>query len=316
MNFIEEYKKGQSGGNKGLPIYRGLSNLSRAINGVQKQRIYGVAAAPKAGKSTFVDFAFLISPYLYAIENNILHNIEWIYFSFEIDRVSKEFDIATYFLYHDFNITSIKLPNGVTKNGMNTIPLSPDYLRGREQDDNGNLIKVNDNIFEMLKIIYENRIIPIFGEYSKEGILLQKGCVNFIEQKDNPTGIYNYLIKYAEQYGKFIRVKMGQKNRIVGYQPNNSEKFTIIVTDHLRKFIPERGFTMKQNVDKYIEYSVELRNWCQFTFVHIIHTNRDIVNQDRLKYAKDLLYPTSDDIKDTGLENRKLLFIFAIIKGQ
>lgn len=48
MNLIEEYKKGQAGGNKGLYMGDGLENISKAINGVQRGRIYGVAAAPKA----------------------------------------------------------------------------------------------------------------------------------------------------------------------------------------------------------------------------------------------------------------------------
>ena len=106
MNFIEEFKKGQSGGNKGLPMGDGLANVSKAINGVQRARIYGVAAAPKAGKSTFVDYGFVIEPFLYCIANNI--PIEWIYFSFELDRVSKEFDFAAFFLWHDYGIEFIQ----------------------------------------------------------------------------------------------------------------------------------------------------------------------------------------------------------------
>ena len=85
MNFIEEYKKGQKGGNKGLPMGPGLENVSKPINGVQRGRIYGVAAAPKAGKSTFVDYAFVVQPFLYAQEHNL--DIEWIYFSFELSII-------------------------------------------------------------------------------------------------------------------------------------------------------------------------------------------------------------------------------------
>ena len=48
MNFIEEFKKGQKGGNKGLPMGEGLMNVSKAINGVQRARMYGIAAPPKA----------------------------------------------------------------------------------------------------------------------------------------------------------------------------------------------------------------------------------------------------------------------------
>ena len=97
MNLIEEYKKGQTGANKGLNMGPGLSNISNAINGVQRARLYGIAAAPKAGKSTLCDYGFVINPILDAFRQNL--PIEVIYFSFELDRVSKEFDFLVYFLF-------------------------------------------------------------------------------------------------------------------------------------------------------------------------------------------------------------------------
>jgi len=310
MNFIEEFKKGQKGGNKGLPMGDGLMNVSKAINGLQRGRIYGIAAAPKAGKSTFTDYAFVIQPFLYAIANNV--PIEWIYFSFELDRVSKEFDFAAYFLFHDFGILTINLPEGITKKGQKTIDLSPDYLRGRMQDDNEKTIKVSEEIKEHLKTIYEKRIIPLFGEYASDGRQLKKGYITFIEEKDNPTGIYKYLKRHAEKDGKFMTTKYGKTTRITGYQPNNPDKYTIIITDHLRKLIPERGFQMKQTVDKYIEYSVELRNWCNYTFAHIIHLNRGMTEVGRMKEFGDMLFPGSDDIKDTGNLAEDADFVFTI----
>ena len=36
----------------------------------------------------------------------------------------------------------------------------------------------------------------------------------------------------------------------------------------------------------------------------------------RMKYMGDLLYPSSDDVKDSGLEKRKFIIIFAIIKAE
>lgn len=298
MNFIEEFKKGQSGSNKGIPIGFGLSNVSNAINGVQRGRLYGIAAAPKAGKSTFVDYAFLIQPFLFSVANNV--NIEWLYYSLEIDRVSKEFDISVFFLNLDYGIEHIQLDEGITKDGKKVIPLNSDYLRGRIIDDNGDTILVKETIIEKLKIVYKERIIPLFGEYSDKGTLLKPGKVVFIEQKNNPTGIKKEIKRHAEKNGKFLEDRSGPKPRIVGYIPNDPDKFTIVITDHLRKMLPERNWPIKQTVDKMIEYQVELKNWTGYTFVDIIHTNRDIVNQERLRFAKDMLYPTSDDIKDTG----------------
>lgn len=314
MNLIEEFKKGQEGSNKGLPMGEGLSNVSKSINGVQRGRIYGIAASPKAGKSTFTDYAFVIQPFLNAIENNI--SIEWIYFSFELDRVSKEFDFAAYFLFHDFNIEKIQLEEGVTYTyggvTSNIINLSPDYLRGRLQDNNGNIIKVKDSIKDALKIVYETRIIPLFGEYLANGTQVRKGMIKFIEQKDNPTGIYKYLKKHAEKSGRFVSYQSGVVSRIGGYVADHPEKYTIVIMDHLRKLIPERGWQMKQTVDKMVEYMVELRNWCGYTFVPIIHTNRGMTDVDRIRHAKDELYPTSDDIKDTGNLAEDADYVFTI----
>lgn len=52
MNLIESYKLGQRGSNKGLPMGEGLKAISQTLNGVQRARIYTVAAAPK-GKIIF-----------------------------------------------------------------------------------------------------------------------------------------------------------------------------------------------------------------------------------------------------------------------
>lgn len=267
------------------------------------------------GKSTFVDYAFVIQPFLYAVQNNI--PVEWIYFSFELDRISKEFDFAAYFLFHDFGMEKIQLDEGITytSGGItnNIIDLSPDYLRGRLQDDNGNIIRVKESVQEALKVVYENRIIPLFGEYAQNGELLKKGLIKFIEQKDNPTGIYKFLKEHAKKSGRFVSYQSGVVSRIGGYVSDHPEKYTIIIMDHLRKLINERGWQMKQTVDKMVEYMVELRNWCGYTFVPIIHTNRGMTDVDRIRHAKDELYPTSDDIKDTGLENRNFLLIFVVI---
>lgn len=309
MNFIQEYYKGQSGKNKGLYMGDGLINISKLINGVQKHRIYGFAAPPKAGKSTAVDYGFVIQPFLYCLANNI--PVEWIYYSFEIDRVSKEFDFATYFLYHDYGITTIKLPEGVTVKGQNTIDLSPDYLRGRIMDDNDNIITVKEEVFEVLKIVYENRIKPLFGDYSDNGILVKPGLIEFIEQKDNPTGIYKDLKSHAEKSGYFIKNSHG---RITGYKNTSGvEKYTIIIIDHLRKLIPERGWQLKQTVDKMSEYMVELRNWCDFTFVPIIHTNRNLTNMTNLSFGGDEIYPTGDDVKDTGNLSEDVDYLFTMM---
>jgi hypothetical protein len=316
MNFIETFKLGQKGQNKGLALGPGLETISRAINGLQQKMIYGIAAAPKVGKSTLTDSGFVIGPLLYAAQNNI--PIEYTYFSYEIDRISKEYDFAAYFLAYDHQIFEITLPEGITHEGKSVIDISADYLLGKLQDDNGNTILVNNDIKDRLIDVYEQRITKLFGRYAVNGTQMERGYITFIEEKDNPTGVRNYILDYASKRGKFNYVEFknsdGKKGkRIIGYNPYNPEKFNVFVIDHLRKLIPERGFQIKQTVDKMIEYQVELRNWCGYTFIDIIHLNRSMADVQRGRMMGDMLYPNSDDIKDTGNLSEEANHLFTMM---
>lgn len=293
-HFISQVKAGQEGRAKGIPLGKNLENISSDVN-IFKGRIYGIAGAEKSGKTTFADYAFVIQPYLYSLEHGT--DIEWRYYSFEIDRVSKEFDFATYFLYHDFGIETIKLPEGVTKNGKDTIPLSPDFLRGYVVDDKNKVILMSQDLMDKLRNVYENRIVPLFGEYSSEGILVKRGAMIFIENRINPTGIYKDILKFSNTIGTLNK---NTKGELVSFSPTNPDKMVIVVVDHMRKLSIERGWTMKQTIDKMSEYMVILRNLLKFTFVPIIHTNRNLVSTDRLKFFKEDIYPSSDDIKDSA----------------
>lgn len=315
MNVIEKYNQGQAGGNKGLYMGEGMQKIYLAINGVQKGRTYGVAAGPKVGKSTVVDAAWVIEPCLDALSKNIPIVVH--YFSFEIDRVSKEFDFIAHFLYRDFGIASIQLPPGTTREGKQHIPLDSGYLMGQVQDDAGETILVSAELQEKIIKVYETRIIPFFGEYSKDGVQIKKGIINFIEAKENPTGLRNRLIEYAEQNGKFVyETSIGSGGRTfsrqIGYKPNSPDTLVLVVTDHLRKLPLERGFKMKENVDKYLEYCTELRNMCNYSFVHIIHLNRSLGDTNRLKFLDDRIYPTSEDIKDTGNLSEECNYLFTM----
>lgn len=327
MNFKEAFFKGQQGSNVGLPMGIGLSLIARAIRGIQRAMIYVVAAAPKGGKSTLVDAGFVIAPCLFAIENNNVYqkyidegltpeqikeqhklsyiDLEIIYNSYEIDRISKEFDFVAHFLHHDYGMTNIKLDEGVTFEGKDVVDLSSDYLRGKLVDDKGDLILVKPTIIELIGEVYTKRIITLFGQYDSLGRLEKKGMITFLDVRENPTGIKKWLIDYASKHGtiiydKFIGKDGKSHEKMRAYIPNNPDKIVLVVTDHLRKLVIEQGFTPKQTVDKYSEYTVELKNILKFSFVHIIHLNRSMTDINRMKHQDDMLYPNSDDVKETG----------------
>lgn len=356
MNFKVAFQAGQKGSNKGLPMGEGLIAISQAVNDIQRGRIYTWAASPKGGKSTLVDVGFCIEPAIYVLDSNAkikasmeaivsklqtetdyeirtslnteyeklnsqLIDLEFIYNSYEIDRISKEFDFVAHFLNKDFGIYHIYLPVGKLYKGRNYVTLSSAYLKGElhydaEPGKEKEIITVPSEILEKVIVVYKKRIIPLFGEFNEKGEQVSKGLIRFLENKDNPTGVRNYLIQYAKENGEFIykqTEKDGQTyTRMIGYRPNNPKKYTIVITDHLRKLIPERGFSLKETVDKFSDYCVEFRNTCQFTFVHIIHLNRAVSDISRRKLDDDNIYPTSDDIKDTGNLSEDSNYIFTM----
>lgn len=251
-----------------------------------------------------------------------LIDLEFIYNSYEIDRVSKEFDFVAHFLNSDYGVYLITLPPGKTYKEKNVVSLSAAFLKGELEYDTATpdspkeIIRVSEDLLNMIKVIYRNRIIPLFGEYNEKGEKVSKGIIKFLENKDNPTGVRNYLLDYARENGEFMyktTVKDGVTfQRMIGYKPRNPNKYVIVITDHLRKLLPERGFKMKETVDKFSEYAVEFRNTCNFTFVHIIHLNRAVSDIGRRQYDDDRLFPQSDDIKETGNLSEDSNYIFTM----
>lgn len=314
-HFIETFKQGQQKKSKGLSMGPGLANISKAINGLQRKMMYAIASSPKVGKSTFVQYGFIIQPYLYMLEHPGTV-INWIFYSWEMDRVSMEFDFCVYFLYHDFGVYEIELPQGVTVDGKNTIVLSSSYLMGTVQDDNGEIVLIDPDLIPKIQEVYANRIVPLFGEYAVDGTLLKKGYITFIEAAENPTGIFNETIRYASKRGTFHYEKYmsggAEKNKIVGYTPNNPDEYVFVILDTIRKVSKERGFNMKETVDKTLEYETILRKMLGYSFVNIVHLNRDMADIDRLKFMGDLIYPQPELIKDTGNISEESTHVFTL----
>lgn len=283
MNILTEIKLGREGKNKGLNI--GHPKLNSAIGGLQKKTSVAIGGEKKHGKTQFADDMFVLSIFLL----NPLAKVKWIYYSFEIDRISKEAKYIAFFLKYDYDIE-----------------VSDKYVLGQQVDDNNDLVEVTDDHMQKIEIIYQKYIIPLFGEYDDMGNRIKEGKIDFIEERTNPTGIRNYLINYAKQNGQLVyedyeteenNVKVKRK-RLIGYKENDEELCTIVIIDHVRALSRERGFNMKENIDKISEYHVFLRNMFKFSFIIISHLNRSSADIERLKYMGDKIFPSSEQFKD------------------
>src|SRR5690606_32910535 len=117
-------------------------------------------------------------------------------------------------------------------------------------DDNENPIKMHEDLIPLLKRVYEDRIVPLFGEYSVDGTQLTKGLITFKEGRENPTGVYKDILAIAETEGKLVTDGF---NNPFSFVPNDPTKYKIVVIDHIRKLKPERGWQIKQTIDKMSE---------------------------------------------------------------
>lgn len=287
MNFVTAFQQGQKGKNIGLPL--GIPSLDKNMGGVHRKSLYGVAAGPKCGKTTFADFSFLLQPYLYQLKHPEVE-IDFIYFSMEVDIIEKQFKIASFFFYHEYNLSHF------TYLGKE-YEINSDYLLGKVKDHLGNMIPVSEEHSTILKAIFKKHIKVLFGIYDNDGRQVQEGKVHFIPGRKTPSEIKKFLLYYAQKNGKFI---FDDEQNAIGYTATNPEKYTIIITDHLRKLKIEKGETIKSNIDNLLHVHVEFRNTCYFTFVDIIHLNRSISSVERIKHFSDKLYPNGDDLKETG----------------
>ena len=233
-----------------------------------------------------------------------------------MDRVSMEFDFCCHFLYTDFGLISYTLPEGVTVDKKTVIPISSAFLMGQIQDDNGITVKVPEFMMDKIKTVYSNRIVPLMGEYAADGTLIKAGKILFIEKSENPTGIYKEILHFASFRGQFVYQKYmkgdKEEEKLVSYIPNNPNEYVIIVLDTIRKVSKERGFSVKETVDKTIEYETYLRKLLGYTFVNIVHLNRDMADIDRLKFMGDLIYPQPELIKDSGNLSEESTHVFTL----
>lgn len=129
-----------------------------------------------------------------------------------------------------------------------------------------------------------------------------KNILDFFEEtvvfssSSNATGVWKETIRYAEDNGTVFKKKVQIKDdfgvsREVEifdhYEPNNPNEYKIIFYDHLGLISTERGFTLKQSMDKLGEYFVKLRNLYGYTICCIQQQNTTTESLDAFKLGKD-----------------------------
>jgi len=254
----QEIANGLEGKNNGLSM--GFNRLNKYI-GIRKRIMTLVFGASGSGKTAYVHSAYILNPYDHYMKTKETSGIKFKVILFSMER-SKVYIIAKWLSRKIFIDTGYLIPIQKMLGWWN--------------------VKLTKE---------EHELILDFEWYIKD--LLE--VVDIIEGAQNPTGIYKYVKKYAEENGKFE-----QKDEYTKiYIPNNPNEIVIIIEDHLGLTKMEKGMSSKKEaIDKVSEYNQWFRDVLGYSPVPVSQLTRNLSNPAFQKM--DSFEPTIDDIKESG----------------
>ena len=259
-NRIQEGLEGKFAG-----LANGFERVNDYIFGVQRKSITLIGGQSGTFKTTLLDFIILN-----ALEDAESKGIPFtlIYNSFEIDKLTKQCNWLSTHIYKKYG--KVIIPEKIKGFG--------NYRLSREEQELVNKeIPYIENLF--------NKIKWNFHPTNPTG--LHRQCWDLMLSKGT-------LVKepYLDSDGK-------SQEKIVSFIPNNPEEYVGMVTDHLALISKERGYTTKENIDKFSEYEINLKNLFGMFFIDLQQFNQSISSVERVKFKGVDLSPQQSDFKDT-----------------
>lgn len=263
MTLQERINAGLSGNYKGLN--NGFNRLNNYIFGIQKSTYTLIGGLSGTFKTTLCDF-MILNAIADADEKGI--ELDVFYYSFEIDKLSKQCNWLSYVIYQKYDRI-----------------ISPEKIKG-----------LGDNRLTEEELNLVNSEIPYIEKLFER--------IKFRFKAFHPTGIYNELWKHCSEDGEFNYINYQDsegetKQKIDSFKPNNPKKMYLVILDHLLLLKKERGFDDKQTIDKYSAYCLELRNMFGVSFINVSQFNDGLSSVDRAKFKGVDLSPQMTDFKST-----------------
>lgn len=249
--------------------YVGLSNgfnrLNNFIFGVQRKCKTLIGGNSGTGKTTLCDY--MISNAIQDADRKGI-KLDVFYYSYEIDKVTKQCNWLSSIIYNKYGIT-----------------IPPETIKGLGQN------RLSQSELEIV-----NKEIPFMEEMFSR--------INFYFKPENPTGMYFTLWEHGKKHGQFtyenyIDSEGRQKQKIVSFKPYDPNWQCVVVLDHLSLMSLERGFSVKENIDKWSEYCVELSNQFGMSFFNISQFNDSLSSVERSKLKGVDISPQQSDFKNT-----------------
>lgn len=207
--------------------------------GIEQECYYTITSFTKGAKTQFASDTFIFEPLMYCYHNRGKNDVKLkvIYFPLEEteDRITERF--MSWLLY---------------KHTKGKIRISPRDLRSTTS-------AVPQEVLDLLETPEIQDILDYFEE-----------CVIIADEAANPTGIYKYCVRYAEEHGTTYYKEAVRKDEFGNeikvevfdrYEQDNPYEYRLVVIDTINLIDTERGMDTKQSMDKLSEYLAKyLRN--------------------------------------------------------
>lgn len=257
--------------------------------GIEKSTYYCITATTKGSKTQFTSYTFIFKPLLYAYNTHKV-DLKILYFALEEtpERILHRF--ISFLLYE-----------------LDNIRISPRDLRSTKS-------AVDEKILDLIQSEKYQNLIKYFEEH-----------VIFNIDTFNPTGIYKFCRKYAEDNGTVTKKKSVYKDEFGilqetevfdSYIPNNPNEYRLIVIDTINLIDTEKGMTLKQSMDKLSEYLAKyLRN--RYEYSPVVIQQQAFAGEDNESFKLGKGKPTvsnSGDTKYTARDANVMLGLFSPIR--
>lgn len=243
----------------------GLDRINDYIFGIQRGCFYLLGGLSGSAKTTFLDFV-LLNAIQDAEAKGVTINV--IYYSWEIDEATKKANWLSILIHKKYGIT-----------------IPPEKIKG----------------YGKLRLTEDEQQL-VYSELDELERIFSK--INWIWESHNPTGIYKYWWDFMSPRGTFTKESYVDENdikreRIVKFTLTDPKEYNLVVGDHMALAKRERGFTLKENMDKISEFTVVARNLFNMTFIWLQQFNQGLSSIERVKIKGVDISPQQSDFKDT-----------------
>ena len=263
-----------------------LPRFSNDIPGIEKDKYYLLSGSTKSGKSQLTNYLFLYTPLLYAYNNPDKVRVKIFYFPLEETPENITLRFMSYLLY---TLSSIRVAPIDLKSTNSSKILSQDVIDLLESKQYTDILK-----------FYEENVI-------------------FLNER-NPTGVWKTMLKYAHDTGTIHYKDIDITNKETGvvetkrifdyYEPHDNKEYVICITDHVSLLENERGFDLRQTINKFSEYMMILRNKYHYIPVVVQQQSTEISSLEAFKNNK--IRPTTAGLSDSKYTSKDCTVMLGI----